>query len=131
LPTYQAPYRLTVKSSRRGIGRTTEIYFPSGVYFDAEFQQLGEFGEDRQGPPYVVEGKEGSLENVRVVIPFGEANKSARYVLLFTRGDLVGEPVSVEGDVVSRAVLGAFRAKVERSLEGNVEIETRLDPKQN
>ena len=47
LPDYSGPYDLTVVSFRRGIGLTTEIFVPSGFYFDAEFQQVGAFGEEQ------------------------------------------------------------------------------------
>ena len=125
LPEFQAPYRITVKSSRHGIGLTTEIFFPSGLLLDAEFKQVGEFGEDRQGPPYMIEGRLGSLENVSVALTLDANNQHARYLLLFTRGDLIGEPVSVDKGVIEKAVHGAMRAKVERSLHGKVEVETR------
>ena len=45
LPDYKAPYVMRIASSRRGIGRTTELFVPSGIYLDADLRQVDEFGE--------------------------------------------------------------------------------------
>ena len=119
LPDYSGPYDLTVVSFRRGIGLTTEIFVPSGLYFDAEFQQVGAFGEEqldvrRRG----VLSNEGT-DSLVAELTFGEANRASRYLLLYTQGNLVGQRTSY-----------GWRAQVERSLEASIEVATSPLPAQ-
>ena len=46
LPEYQAPSVLIITSARRGIGRTTEIFVPILIFFDADFNELGSNGAE-------------------------------------------------------------------------------------
>ena len=113
LPEYQAPYAMTITSYRRGVGRTKEIFVPRGLYFDAAFQQIGEFGEDRLA---------GRVESLAAELAIGEANRNARYLLLYTRGDMLGQRMGVRGDL-GLVNSGLFR--LERSLEAKLQVETR------
>lgn len=127
LPEYRGPYDLTVVSSRIGMGRTTEIFVPAGFYFDAEFQQAGEFGEDQLA---------GRGENMSVVaeLVVGEAHREARYLLLYTRGDLVGQQVTiVEGQgPLHNAIASIFQKgrvfRFERALEASIEVAASAVP---
>ena len=113
LPNYQAPYVMTVTSFRRGLGRTTEIFVPSGVYFDAELQPRGDVGENQFA---------GRVESLVAELAFGEANQNVRYLLLYTRGESVGQRMDMRGD------LGLFNAgvfRLERSLEAKLQVETK------
>ena len=123
LPDYQAPYSLTIKSSRRGIGRTTELFIPGGLYFDEGFQLRGAFGEEQI--TWIVEGLTTSLN-------FGDEHRSVRYLLLYTRGDLVGQRVDMRQSYLGVAVpgkVGTFLGndlglgRLERSLEAKLEVQ--------
>lgn len=123
LPDYQAPYSLTVKSQRRGIGRTTEIFIPSGLYFDADFQHLGGFGEEQLT---------GEKERIVAVLTFAESHKNMRYLLLYTRGDLIGQRVNIRATLFDAALpgkVGTFLGsgfglgRLERSLEAKLAVE--------
>jgi hypothetical protein len=129
LPAYRAPYVMTIASSRRGIGRTTEIFVPSGFYLDADFQHVGEFGEDQ------LAGRAGgqlSAEAVVAELALGESDRKARYLLLYTRGDMVGQPpvqLVIPGQDVLGIVSGAKKLfRVERSFEASIEVATRMRP---
>jgi hypothetical protein len=125
LPEYQAPYSLTVKSSRRGIGRTTEIFIPSGLYFDADCRYLGGFGEEQLT---------GATERIIAALTFGEAQKNMRYLLLYTRGDLVGQRVDMRASIYAVPVPGKAGtslgngfglARLERSLQAKLEVQRK------
>ena len=111
LPEYQSPYAMTITSYRQGLGRTTEVFIPSGLFFDAAFQQLGEFGEERLA---------GKAESLAVEIDFGDTSRNARYLLLYTRGALVGQRLEMRG-----GGLVGFGSRLERSLEAKLQVETR------
>lgn len=95
---------------------------------DASFQRLGEFGEERFT---------GTGENVTAELALGEGDRAARYLLLYTRGDLVG--LSVRRYDLSYGVLEAVSCVtsacgflgsgpvywVERSLQARLEVETK------
>ena len=115
LPAYEASYAMTIKSYRRGLGRTTEVFVPSGVLLDADLQQAGAFGEDR------LVARE---EHFAAVIRVDETNRGTRYVLLFTRGNLVGQRMGMRGDL-GLVSSGLFR--LERSLEAKIEVEIKPD----
>lgn len=125
LPKYRGPYDLKVVSSRIGAGRTTEIFVPSGFYFDSEFQQIGGFGEDQ------LLGR-GETMSLAAELVMADANREACYLLLYTRGDLVGQQVTIRGgqgivrDAMARALQRVFR--VERSLEAKIEVVTSVVP---
>ena len=114
LPEYQSPYVMTITSYKKGFGRTTEIFIPSGFYFDSAFQQLGEFGEERLA---------GKVESLAAEFDFDDTSRNARYLLLYTRGDLVGQRLGMRGDLLGRVSSGLFR--LERSLEAKLQVETK------
>lgn len=74
LPDYQGPYVMRIASSRRGIGRTTEIFVPSGLYLDADFRQFDGFGEDQLAE---------RVESLVVELVVDETRMNARYLLLY------------------------------------------------
>ena len=124
LPGYQRPYVMRIASARRGIGRTTEMFVPSGVYLDADFQQRDEFGESQ------LTEKEDSLVAELVV---DESHMDARYLVLYTRGNLVGQQVVLRGqDAVGGALTSALYRKgvfrVDRSLEAKLQVEAKERP---
>jgi len=123
LPEYQQPYSLRIKSSRRGIGRTTEIFIPGGLYFDEAFQLRSSFGEEQI--TWIVEGLVTSLN-------FGDEHRTVRYLLLYTRGDLVGQQVDMRATYLGVQVpgkVGTFLGnnfglgRLERSLEAKLELQ--------
>jgi hypothetical protein len=119
LPQYQAPYVLTITSVRKGMGLTTEVFIPSGISFDAEFRPVKEFGEERL---------EGRVDSLAFELLFGEATRAAQYVLLYTRGDLVRQRLGLRDYRTGRRIdgkLDLWLNKIERSLEGKIEVQTR------
>jgi hypothetical protein len=74
------------------------------------------------------------VEGVRVQILVDETIKNARYVLVYTRGDLVGQRagmravingVPVPGSVGTFIGSGFGLGRVERSLEATLQVETK------
>jgi TonB family protein len=123
MPDYQGPYSLTIKSSRRGFGRTTEIFIPGGLYFDEEYTPLGSFGEEHIS--WISEGLVATLN-------FGNEHRRLRYLLLYTRGDLVGQRVDMRPAYLGVKVpgtVGTFlgnnfgMSRLERSFEAKLEIQ--------
>ena len=123
LPDSSDPYDLTVVSFRRGVGLTTEVFVPSGAYFNAAFQQVGAFGEEqlevRRFNPMRASGLlfftgRNDEDSLVAEFAFGERDRAARYLLLYTRGDLVGQQASY----------GWLAPLVERSLEATIEVAT-------
>lgn len=108
-PDYQTPYTMTISSLRRGAGATTEIFIPNGVYFDETWHWLGEFSENRLTA--------GGPASVGIAFHVDDTFRSARYLLLYTRGDLVGKRVGGFG----------LLPNVERSLEADIEVHTSPD----
>jgi len=125
LPDYRGPYALTVVSSRIGMGRTTEIFVPSGVFFDAEFQPVAAFGEDR------LFGRGETLQ-LAAELTVGDANRETRYLLLYTRGDRVGQQQVITAGqdapfgVFARLFQKGRLIRFERALEGNIEVSTSV-----
>ena len=124
LPEYQAPYGLIITSARRGIGRTTEIFVPSLIFFDADFNELGSYGAEGAGPS-IAPGGSGVLKDISKEFQFDDSKKHTRYVLIFTRADMVGGRVAGAQGAIATGVVKLIRAKVERSFEGNVQVETK------
>jgi TonB family protein len=105
LPDYEVPYTLTISSTRMGIGRTTEVFIPSGIVFDSDLKPLGQFGEERL-----------KQEGDSLVAKLQIFHAAPRYLLVYTRGDEVGQRVG-------RLFFGLF--VVNRSLEGNIQVEAK------
>ena len=123
LPEYQVPYNITIKSSQRGIGRTTELFIPGGLYFDDSFQLRGAFGEEKIR--WIFGGLQTSLN-------IGSEHRAVRYLLLYTRGDLVGQRVDLREHYLGVPVpgkVGTFLGnnfglnRLERSLEAKLEVQ--------
>jgi hypothetical protein len=125
LPAYQAPYGLIITSARRGIGLTTEIFVPSLIFFDADFNELGSYGAEGAAPGIAPGGKAGVLNGVSKEFQFDDSKKHTRYVLIFTRADMVGGRVAGAQGAIATGAAKLIRAKVERSFEGNVQVETK------
>jgi len=123
LPDYKAPYVMRIASSRRGIGRTTELFVPSGIYLDADLRQVDEFGEHQLA---------GRVESLVAELGIDGSRMNARYLLLYTDGDLVGQQVVLHGqDALDDAIGSLFQKglfRVERSLEASLEVETKMRP---
>jgi hypothetical protein len=123
LPNYTAPYRLTITSFRQDVG-TPELFVPSGIYLDEQFQTMGGFTEDQLLP-----GK----KRVIVTLTFGEVERRLRYILMYTRGNLVGQHVATEGSFTGgstpkrgRFTLSKFGLeRTVRSIEAKMEIERK------
>jgi hypothetical protein len=124
LPEYQVPYGLIITSARRGIGRTTEIFVPSMIFFDADFNELGSYGAEGAAPDIALRGA-GVLKEISKEFQFDDSKKDTRYVLIFTRADMVGGRVAEAQGAIATGVVKLIRAKVERSFEGNVQVETK------
>lgn len=124
LSDYQGPYVVRIASSRRGIGRTTEIFVPSGFYLDADFRQLDEFGENQLAE---------RVESLVAELAIDESRMDARYLLLYTHGDLVGQqvvvlvPDALDGRL-TRSMFQSGLFRVERSLEASLRVETKMRP---
>lgn len=123
LPDYKAPFVVKISSARRGLGRTTEIFIPSAVVLDGDFGPLTELGEERFG---------GQVESLVGEVRIDETLSTARYVFIYTRGDLVGQQVMLRGqDALDDVIGGLFQKglfRVERSLDASMQIETRMLP---
>ena len=121
LEDYQAPYIITITSSRRGIGRTTELFVPTGVVFDADFTALAVFRED---------SLRGRIESVAAELPVGDSLRRARYLLLYTNAALIGQQLVFKGqDALDGAIVSLFQKglfRVERSLDAKLQIDTKL-----
>jgi hypothetical protein len=125
LPVFQAPYELTVATLRIGAGRTTEIFIPNGVFLDAGFRPVDRFNEDR------LRGAEQSLV---AALDIDASKKEVRYLLLFTRADLVGrrvgarasfEGIPIGGKVGTWLGSGFGLGRIEGSVDGRFEVRTR------
>ena len=115
LPDYQTPYVMTISSIRNGVGRTTEMFVPSGMLLDADLNPAGEFTEQEL---------QARVESMAAQLVFDDRRKTARYVLLYTHGDRVGQPVTMSGqDVIADVVGRLFR--VQRSLNAKIEVATK------
>jgi hypothetical protein len=125
LPEYQTPYGLIITSARRGIGLTTEIFVPSLIFFDADFNELGSYGAEGAAPNIAPGGKAGMLSDISKEFQFDDSKKRTRYVLMFTRADMVGGRVAPAQGAIDTGVSKLMRVKVERSFEGNVQVETK------
>jgi hypothetical protein len=116
LPDYQTPYVMTISSIRNGIGRTSEMFIPSGTLSNADLASVGELTEQQL---------QSRVESVAAQLVFDDRRKDARYVLLYTHGDRIGQPVDFRGqDVISDGVLRLFR--VQRSLNAKIEVSIKF-----
>ena len=70
LPDYQTPYVMTISSIRNGVGRTTEMFVPSGMLLDADLNPAGEFTEQEL---------RARVESMAAQLVFDDRRKTARY----------------------------------------------------
>jgi hypothetical protein len=124
LPDYGGPFDLTIASFRTGGGRTTQIFVPSGYYLDAAFRQVGGFSEDQLT---------GRGDAMIAALTVGASDVAVRYLLVYTRGDLAGQPVTIGEpgtlrDIASSVFQLGRVFPVERALEGRVEVSASAFP---
>ena len=104
LQDFRAPYVLRIRSD---VQRRSEIFMPSGLYLDENYEQVGEFGETRLS----------GNDDITAELPIDASMKNIRYVLLFTRGQDVGLSLPRERSQ------GYYW--VERSLSAKLEVSTK------
>jgi maltose operon substrate-binding protein precursor MalM len=116
LPEYRAPYVLTVKSFlyKRAMSRTEKIFVPLAVVLDAHYHITRAVSESAleatrpgmmKGPAY------------QVRLPIGDSQNEERFVLVFTRGTAVGDPLRVLNQRIG--------LRAQRSADGDIEAETK------
>ena len=120
LPDYQEPYTLTIKSyqSKHAFSLTFGIFVPTIVVLD------GDFAVTRTVPETELQWKGASMmKGARLVakLPFTESQKGERFVLLYTRGRLVGRPTP-KAELAPNVPQDFFSA--ETTAEGDIEAET-------
>jgi len=120
LPDSPEPYALTIKSYqvKHGFSTTSGIFVPTTVVLD------GDFAVTRTVPETALQWKSESMTKgarMQVMLPFTESQKGERFVLLYTRGRLVGRlpPTANLGPNVPQSFL---RAKT--TADGQIEAET-------
>ena len=120
LPDYQAPYALTIKSYqfKHAFSSTFGIFVPTTVVLD------GDFAVTRTVPETALQWKSMSMmkgARLQATLTFTESQKGERFVLLYTRGHLVGRPTP-KADLGPNVPENAFSA--ETTAQGNIEAET-------
>ena len=124
LPAYKAPYLMTVSSWLRGLGPATRVFVPTGIVFDPNFVALSRFGEEnlrRDGDRLVVD------------LMIGDKLAGARYVLLFTRGNLIKKNLEIRDPKQKDSVESKISellgfGRVQRSLDATIYAATGQQP---
>jgi len=119
LPDYQGPYALTVKSYqyKHAFSVKFGIFVPTTVVLD------GDFAVTRTVPETELQWKSASMmkgARLEVMLPFAESQKAERFVLLYTKGRLVGRATRM-ADMLN-VPPNTFIA--ETTADGSIEAET-------
>jgi Maltose operon periplasmic protein precursor (MalM) len=119
LPDFTGPYSLKLASFPSGVFNPA-VFVPGGVFLDADFRQTRPFEEDE-----VKTNQKGFKKgfHLSALLPVGEENKIDRYLLVYTRGDLVGQTadrMSISG--MGGVLFGGGRG-VARSAKAKLVIE--------
>lgn len=121
LPEYSVPYTLTVASGIGGFGFGKDVFVPTGLLFDGDFQRT------RDLPESDFAQKSNTLV---ATISFDDQQKGDRYLLLFTRGALVGERMDKVHPQTNTAgavpALISFKlVKAQRAANGSIQVEAK------
>ena len=112
LPEYRAPYAMIITTS----AVDTDIFIPSGLFFDGELQQTWEISENQLV-------RLGDRSGVATILLDAD-QKADRYLLLYTSADRLGQPVAIQFHSVGVPADGQ-RPRIKRALQGKLMIETK------
>jgi hypothetical protein len=116
LPESTLPYSLKVSSVCNCFGFSKTIFVPSGVFLNADFTETTKLEEDD------LKSKGSGIEAQLLI---DRQRLSDRYLLVYTRGDLLGQTAG-KIDVVGNGLAGALllgAMKQSRAAHGKVELE--------
>jgi len=116
LPEYRAPYVLIVKSFlyKRAMSRTEKVFVPTTILLDSNYRITRTVSEAQ------LEANEAGMikgPSYQATIQITETQSDERFVLIYTDGAAVGDPIPVVNQ------RWGFRAQ--RSPDGDIEAETK------
>ncbi len=121
LPAYKTPYSITVKGTCNCVGFSKSVFFPIVAVFDETFVETLRVDEDQvkvHDNPWGLK----RVYNLEATLDVDEARSSSRYLLVYTRGDLLNTQIdrmSTSSGVVT------VSSKVNRSAFGTLELEAK------
>jgi Maltose operon periplasmic protein precursor (MalM) len=126
LPDYTSPYTLKVTSLCNCIGFRKSMLVPSGLFLDADFKQTRKFEEAdlKTNQPGFKKGM-----NAGASFDINETRKSDRYLLIYTRADLLGQTADKLNAPGLGGVLFGGAMRVSRSANGTLELEAAVEKK--
>lgn len=126
LPDYSSPYLLKVVSLCNCNGLKKNIFVPSGDFLDAEFKPTHRFEESE-----LKTNEQGYTKayNFEAVIQMNDERKTDRYLLIYTRADLVGKMADKMNIPALEGLLFGGAYPVSRSAFGTLELETVVEKK--
>jgi len=126
LPDYSSPYTLKVVSLCDCNGFKKRIFVPSGDFLNAEFKQTHRFEENE-----LKTNEQGFTKayNFEAAIQMNDERKTDRYLLLYTRADLIGKMADKLNIPALGGVLFGGAYPVNRSAHGTLELEAVVEKK--
>ena len=116
LPESTLPYTLKVSSACNCFGFSKSIFVPSGVFLNTEFIETAKLEED---------DLKSKGSNIEALLSIEGQRLSDRYLLIYTRGDLLGQTAGKvnlgAGGAAGALLFGAM--KQSRAAHGKVELE--------
>lgn len=123
LPDFETPYALLILSLCNCSGPSKSIFVPTIIFFDAELRQTYELDEAKSA--FTSEGvlqKSRYLDVISTSISVDGERKADRYLLIYTRGDLIGKLLGMEN--ASLPIIGRSRYPYLRASYGTLELRT-------